>query len=201
MTTTAKIAAKGCQNTGITEELAKRLHDNLGRTIVAVVEITSESRTEKRNGDEHVGLSIGMIEVAPDGDASEHIRELARLFHYERQIADGQPTLDGDDGPEPTVSDVLAQGAQFRPHPFLPVDAADDNGICDVCGQLQDVAVHDAHQGLPDPFAVPADEDDTDDDDEDDDEEPQDADEDWVASQHGDAPEPEDEHEDQPAMT
>lgn len=172
MTTTAQISAKGCQNTGLTEDHAKRLHDNLGRTIVAIVELTADSRTENCAGDEKVKLNIGTIEVAPDGEAAEHLRELARLFHYERQLADGQPTLPngdyGQDGPEPTVAQVLAAGARFKPHPFLPVDAADDNGICDVCGQLQDAAPHAEHDSIPDPFTVP--DDDSQDDDEDGDE-------------------------------
>ncbi len=155
MTTTAQIAAKGCQNTGITEEIAKRLHDQLGKTVVAIVELTADSRTENRDGDEKVKLNIGIIEVAPEGAAAEHLREMARLFHYERQLADGQPTLDGDDGPEPTVAQVLEHGAKFGPHPFLPVDAADDDGICDVCGQLQGAAAHAEHSTIPDPFAIP----------------------------------------------
>ena len=38
MTTTANIAAKGTNGTGITEDLAQTLHNNLGRKVLAVVE-------------------------------------------------------------------------------------------------------------------------------------------------------------------
>jgi hypothetical protein len=162
MTTTAKIAAKGTQSTGITETIAKQLHDQLGKTIVAIVEITSEARTEQKSGDEQVKLSIGMIEVAPDGLAADHVRELARSFHYERQLTDGQPTLDGDDI-EPKVGDVLEQGARFRPHPYLASTlSTDDDAVCDVCGQHEGAPVHAERAGLDDPFAIPDDVDDAD---------------------------------------
>lgn len=158
MTTTASIATKGTQSTGITEEIAKRLHDNLGKTILVIAEITSEARTENKAGDEKVKLSLGMIEVAPDGLAADHVRELARSFHYERQLADGQPTLDDDI--EPKVSDVLEHGAQFRPHPYLASTlSTDDNPVCDVCGHHEGAAVHAERETLPDPFAVPEDDD------------------------------------------
>ena len=166
MSTTAQIAAKGCQNTGITEELAKRLHDNLGKTIVAIVELTADARTENRDGDEKVKLSIGTIEVAPDGDAAEHVRELARLFHYERGLTEDGDTLDYDgDGPAPKVADVLAHGQRFKPHPYLASTlSTDDQPVCDVCGHHEGAAVHADRTALADPFAVDADtdQDDTD---------------------------------------
>lgn len=153
--TTAKIAAKGTKSTGITEDIAKRLHDSLGKTVVAIVEITSEARTEKKSGDEEVKLSLGMIEVAPNTMTEDHLRELARSFHYERQLADGQPTLDGDDI-EPKVNDVLAAGQQFRPHPYLASTlSTEDDPVCDVCGQLESAVLHAERTGMDDPFAVP----------------------------------------------
>ncbi|WKN47127.1 hypothetical protein [Nocardioides sp. Arc9.136] len=166
MTTTATIKAKGCKNTGITEDIAAVLHDNLGKTIVAVVELTADARSENRDGEEKVQLSIGLIEVAPDGMASEHVRELMRSFHYERRLADDGPTLHGEgDSPEPKVADVLAAGARFRPHPYLASGlAVDDNAACDVCGQREPAAVHSTQQMLEEPDQDPADNDgDTDD--------------------------------------
>lgn len=152
MTTTATIKAKGCKNTGITEDIAAVLHDNLGKTIVAVVELTADARSENRDGEEKVQLSIGMIEIAPDGIAAEHVRELMRSFHYERRLTEDGPTLQGEsDGPEPKVADVLAAGAHFRPHPYLASGlAVDDNAICDICGQREPAAVHSTQELLPD---------------------------------------------------
>jgi hypothetical protein len=151
MTTTAKIAAKGTKGTGITEDLAATLHDNLGKTIVAVVEITAETRSENRKGDETVGLSIGTIEVAPDGMAADHVRELARSFHYERRLAEDGPTLPtpGDDI-EPKVADVLAAGKALAPHTF-EADPVEPN-TCNVCGADDDAPLHGV---LDDPFTEP----------------------------------------------
>lgn len=144
MTTTAQIAAKGCSATGITEEHAKRLHDSLGKTIVAVVEISSENRTENRDGDEKVKLVINTIEVAPEGMAAEHVRELARSFHYERKLAEGNNDqtlpLPGD-GPEPKVTEVLAAGRKLEHHDFEQ-DPAEPEAICLICGGGEAARVH-----------------------------------------------------------
>lgn len=173
---TAKIAAKGCSATGITEDLAKTLHDQLGRKVVAVVELVSETRSEKRDGKETVVLSILTIEPAPNSATEDHLRELARSFHYERQLADGQ--LELTDSLEPKVSDVLAAGAQHTNHPYLSSQlSVDDEAVCDVCGQHEAAAVHADRAQLPDPFSVPTTPDDEDDEeDEPDDGEPADLD-------------------------
>ena len=156
MTTTAKIAAKGTKSTGLTEDIAKTLHDQLGKTIVAIVEISSEARTEKKSGDEEVKLAIGMLEVAPDGLAADHVRELARSFHYERQLKDGQMAIDDDI--EPKVADVLEAGQRFQPHPYLAstlsTDDSDQGPVCDVCGQHEGATVHADRAALDDPFAT-----------------------------------------------
>lgn len=111
MSTTATIAKKGCSGTGFTEDLAKLFHDQLGKTGVAVVEFVSDDRGDKRNGDERVVLSILTFEPAPTKDTEEHLRNLARAFHYERKIGEEGPGLLGDDdGPEPSVKDVVTQG-------------------------------------------------------------------------------------------
>lgn len=156
MSTTAKIAGKGTKDTGLTEELAKRFHDQLGRKGIAIVEFCSETRTEKRNGDENVGLSILTFEPATSDLAEDHLRELARGFYYERGIADGQLAL--EESLEPKVSDILAAGKPFTPHPFLPVDASQEDPICDVCGVVKDATrLHD-EKPWADPFTVPDDE-------------------------------------------
>lgn len=155
MTTTAKITAKGTSNTGITEDLAKRCHDQLGRKVLAVVELVAETRSENRKGDEQVSLSILTVEPAPDGMTENHLRELARSFYYERQLAEGQaPTLEFGDNPEPDLASVLAAGAKHQPHPYLAsMLSTDDNAVCDVCGLLEGAAVHADRSKLADPFA------------------------------------------------
>lgn len=143
MTTTAKIAAKGTKGTGITEQLAAALHDNLGKTVLAVVELRSESRGENLKGDETVHLAIQTLEVIPeDVGAAEHVRELAKVAHYNRKLAEDGPKLPvpGDDI-EPKVADVLAAGAALAPHVYLPVQE-DDNEVCDICGDDEDDPRH-----------------------------------------------------------
>lgn len=156
MSTTAKIAAKGTNDTGITETLAKRCHDQLGRKVLAVVELVAESRSEKRSGDESVSLSILTIEPAPNQATEDHLRELARSFSYERRLAEGadMPIPGTGDNIEPDLKTVLAGGKRFEPHPFLPTNPADDDGICDLCGEVQGRPQHADRSVLGDPFAV-----------------------------------------------
>lgn len=171
MSTTASIAAKGTNGTGITEDLAKRCHDQLGKKILAVVELVAETRQEKRNGDEKVVLSILTVEPAPNSMTEDHLRELARSFHYERQLADGQLSLETGDDIEPKVADVLEQGAKHRPHPYLASTlSTDDDAVCDVCGQLETAAVHADRTAFADPFATSSTDEDDEDEDEDEDE-------------------------------
>lgn len=140
MTTTAAIAKKGCTGTGITEELAKTLHDQLGKTGVAVIEFVSDARTEKRNGDEHVTVSILTCEPAPNQATEDHLRNLARSFHYERKLTEDGPQLPvPGDGPEPTVNEVLAAGTALEPHDYID---GDQIGECDRCGADADATIH-----------------------------------------------------------
>lgn len=115
--TTAKIASKGCSSTGITEDLAEKLHNQLGKKLVAIVELVSEARSEKRDGRESVTLSILTVEPAPNSVTEDHLRELARAFHYERKLGeDGPQLMDPDDGPAPRVADVIQHGKGVLTH-------------------------------------------------------------------------------------
>lgn len=153
--TTANIAGRKAKGTAITDKLATELHDHLGRTFLAIVEISSTSRTEDADGNQKVTLSIDNLEVVPDGTAEEHIRELFRLFHYERQRDTEGPSLDFDDGPAPKVADVLEHGRRFRPHPYLAstlsTDDSEHGPTCDICGEIETAAAH----TITDPFATP----------------------------------------------
>ena len=158
---TAKIAAKGCNATGNTEELARTLHATLGQKVVAVVELVSASRSEGLDGKETVTLKILTVEPAPNNATEAHLRELARAFYYERQVDEAGAQLRLDDDIEPKVAGVLEHGAQHRPHPYLASTlSTDDDAVCDVCGRIEDAPVHEVL-----------------DDTQDDDEEPEDTDE------------------------
>ena len=108
--TTAQIAAKGCQSTGITEDLAIKLHDQLGKKVMAVVELVAEARSEKKDGKQKVVLSILSVEPATENIAEDHLRNFQRAMFMNRRLhsEEEQPTLDTGDDVEPTVADVIA---------------------------------------------------------------------------------------------
>lgn len=144
--TTAKIRAKGLESTGVTEEIASEMYAHKGRHYMAIVEFKVEERHEKADGAKKVDLVLTQVEPATDEDLAEHLRELTRTLYYSLDGHTGSTT----EGQERTTSDVLASGQGHRPHPFLPVDAADEHPICDVCGKAEAAAVHSTQDVLPD---------------------------------------------------
>lgn len=151
MSVTATINAKGTNGTGITEDLVKLLHDSLGKGIVAVVEIRSESRAEDLKGNEKVNLVIQTIEPAQDGEAEAYLRKFQRSLYQQRRVMSEGETLDiktGDDL-EPKVADVLAAGAALVPHDF-EVDP-DEPDKCTVCGGDDYADIHQTDQDDPEP--------------------------------------------------
>lgn len=152
--TTAKVLAKGCENTGLTEEIASDLFRKVGSHFMAIVELeVVYPHGPNTDGKRRIDLRLKQVEPAMDDNLSEHLRELTRTLHYNRQVATHGPTLDGAD--EPSVDDVLAAGAKHRPHPYLASTLSlDDDAICDVCGQHEGAPVHADREQLADPFAV-----------------------------------------------
>lgn len=117
MTTTAKIKAKGCSATGLTEDIATKLYNTKGTRILAIVELKSDKTHESADGDRQVDLSIETIEPVVDGGLNgtldEHVRNIAAALYRNRQLTEGtqdELPLDGDDGPAPKVADIIAQG-------------------------------------------------------------------------------------------
>lgn len=154
--TTAKIRAKGLDATGVTEDIATDMYTHKGRHYMAIVELKVEERHEKADGTKKVDLVLTQVEPAMDDDLAEHLRELTRTLYYNRGL-DGH-TGSTTEGQERTTADVLASGQGHRPHPFLPVDAADEHPICDVCGKAEAAAVHSTQDVLPDDEEEPDDE-------------------------------------------
>lgn len=109
MSTTAKIASKGCNGTGITDEITERLR--LGQTLVVVAELVVEAHHEKRNGDEAVVLNILNLEPATKDFVEDYLRNMQRALHYERKLIEDGPQLQvPGDHDEASVDDVMAQG-------------------------------------------------------------------------------------------
>lgn len=147
----AKIRAKGLDATGVTEQLAAEMYRNKGRHYMAIVELRVDETHEKADGARKVDLILTQVEPATSTDLEEHLRELTRVGYLNRQQADGQLAIDTSLGQERTVADVLSSGQSFRPHPFLPDDAAKDTPICDVCGGIEASAVHSTQDILDTP--------------------------------------------------
>lgn len=134
---TAKVRAKGLEATGVTEEIANHLFAQVGKHYMAVVEFkVEEPHGPNAEGKRRVDLILTQFEPAMDTQLDTHLRNLTRTTYYNRATG-GQPTLEGIGTDEPTVQQVLAAGAQFESHPFLPVDASEVNPICDVCGVVE----------------------------------------------------------------
>lgn len=143
---TAQIKSKGLDATGVTEDVVRDLYSKLGSHIILIVEARVDARSDGTDGTHKVQLSLTQVEPATDANLTNHLRELMRTVYFNRQVDQGQPTLDSD-GIEPKVEDVLAAGAKFRPHPYLTsqlaLDDAGENGpICDVCGLIEAEPVH-----------------------------------------------------------
>lgn len=148
--TTAKIRAKGLDGTGFTEDLAASLFNRVGANLKAIVELqVVDKHGPNLDGKRGIELVITQLEVADDTNLEEHLRELTQTIYYNRSL-DGH-TGSTTEGQERTVADVMASGQHFRPHPFLPVDASQDNPICDVCGSVEASAQHSQQDVLDQP--------------------------------------------------
>lgn len=142
--TTAKIRAKGCETTGLTEDLARKLWDaKAGKRLMAVVELEVVTpHGPDKEGKRSVDLVITQLEPAPEDMTEAHLRELTRSFHYERKLAspDDQLQIQTGDDLEPKVSDVLAAGKAFEPHELFAQPGVPH--MCDICGQPSSAAIH-----------------------------------------------------------
>jgi len=149
---------------GITDDLAEQLHNKSKSSLIGVVELIVEERSERRDGKETVKLSITNFEPAVEQIGEDHLREFQRALHMNRKLhsPDDQPTLpDVASGIEPTVAEVIDANPGIVHHDYLPTTT----GECEVCGHPEDYNLHRAWS-VDDPFAVP-DTDDPDNDDED----------------------------------
>jgi hypothetical protein len=148
--TTAKIRAKGLDGTGFTEDLAASLFTRVGRHVRAIVDLqVVDKHGPNLDGKRGIELVITQLEVAEDPTVDEHLGDISRAIYTNRNLQGHTGTT--TQGQERTVADVVSSGAQHRPHPFLPVDASQDNPICDVCGTVEATAVHSTQDVLDSP--------------------------------------------------
>lgn len=141
------INSKKLGDTGFTEAMLSDLHSQVGRHHMAIVDLqVVDKHGPDVKGKRGVTLIVDSIEPAVTDEMAEHLRELMRTVYFSRGVGDQLTLTAGAD--EPTVEGVLAAGAKHRPHPFLPVDASQDNPICDVCGHLETAPVHSTQDTL-----------------------------------------------------
>jgi hypothetical protein len=145
--TTTQIKAKGCQATGLTDDLASKLYNNLGQRIMAIVELEAHDRASDADGNQKVGLRITMLEPAVDehGIGDAHLRELTRAMFMNRKLnsPDEQLTIDSSEDLSPKVADVIAASPGIVHHDFVRGGRLDDDTvICEVCGESGDYYLH-----------------------------------------------------------
>lgn len=162
--TTAKINSKGCEGTGITEDLAAELYHQVGQHFMAIVELQVIDKHGPNLKDKR-GVSLGLTQVWPaqDPNLEDHLRELTRVLHQNTAVtgADGtrQQILleEGRDGIEPTVDGVIAANPGLKFHPYvssqLAIDDSENGPVCDVCGKTEADRIHQAPPST-NPFEV-----------------------------------------------
>lgn len=151
--TTAKIRSKGCESTGLTEQIASRSGAHLGSHLMAVVELRAEARTDDAEGKHVVHYVITQIEPAVNERAEDHLRELSRTLHAQRRDPEGQPGLPGTDGfGAQSQDDILRQGESL-----LADEGAlspDPEGVPLKCG-FPGCGLPEGHDGDHDVFLAP----------------------------------------------
>lgn len=148
--TTASIKAKGCESTGITEDVAEKLYKGLGSHLIAIVELEAHARTEDADGNQRVLLRIKTIEPCLDDAATEDVlRQIQRALHGARRDRTEGPMLpiDGASDREPTVQEVVEANPGVIPHDYFPTTT----GECDACGRPQLDSIHPHEQEQLDP--------------------------------------------------
>lgn len=97
----------------IDDDRAQQMYSRKGGRWVAIIELKHSERHEKVDGDRRVNLTVDQLELVDDGildgRAVDHVRDIMAALHRNRKLSEDGPQLPiGQDGPEPTVSEVLA---------------------------------------------------------------------------------------------
>lgn len=134
---TAKIKAKGLDNTGVTEAHARAMAARLGSTHLLIIEVEADTKVTDSDGDEQVTLKVISAEPVP-ADQENVTREFVRAIARQRRVADGQLELGEEEtGAEDAVK--AAAGAlegttanlnDWDGNPDAPVTANNEDGTC-----------------------------------------------------------------------
>lgn len=154
----ASVRRKGLENTGVTEDIAKKMYGTQGRTTLAIVELRHKRQINDDDTGRSVELVIEALEPSQDPTLDEHLRQLMRTMHQNRVLTadDQQLQIDTAGDVEPSVEKVIAAReaaeAADRPHPYV----GDPNGDCDICDAPKGNPIHAELEDLVDEPAEPA---------------------------------------------
>lgn len=116
------IRARKLGNTGITEDILKRIADARGGHILAIVELKADTIHEQVDGDDRlVDFLIDTIEPVVDGNLNgrgvDLVRNIQQALYRSRKLSENAAAGDAElafddeaDGPAPKVDQILAEG-------------------------------------------------------------------------------------------
>lgn len=143
---TASVRRKGLENTGVTQDIAKKMFNTQGRSTLAIVELRHKRKIDDDDTGRGVELVIEALEPSQETSLDDHLRQLMRTMHQNRVLHSEDQALDiqveGD--LEPSVDAVIAAQkahAAGEPHIFEPGEADEDGGTC-WCGEGFEADVH-----------------------------------------------------------
>lgn len=144
---TAKVRAKGLDNTGVTEDIAKAMFNTLGHTTLAIVEFEHKRKIDDDTG-RQVELVMKMVEPSTSPTLDAHLRELTRTMHQNRVLTDedAQLQIDTMDDLEPTVEGVIAAGQAHVAHTDDELPDPHEEPESGLCSYPQ-CALHEEHTG------------------------------------------------------
>lgn len=140
----AKIKAKGLDNTGVTQAHAKDMAKKLGKRTLLIVEVEHDRLVTDADGHHQVVLGIAAVEPVPSAQ-EETVRRFMRALYMTRPEVAGQATLKGtydEETPEQAAAGLAAavetddsgevtgvwDGDPDKPLTPAPEDAGDDGG-------------------------------------------------------------------------
>lgn len=103
----ARLNARGLDNTGVTQDIAKAMGNALGRHTVLIVDVKHARLITDDDGTRQVVLKVDTVEPVPAAH-EDTVREFMRALYRTRPEVEGQAVLRGVDGDEMSPADAAA---------------------------------------------------------------------------------------------
>lgn len=149
---TGTVKTKRCKNTGMTEEIIRKLHGQPGARVMAIVELCVDDAHNKHDAPNHVDFTIEQLVPFVSGRDEAHLRSLTASAHQHRVLNsdDAQLAIDTQEDLEPSVDKIIAareaSEAADKPHAFID----DGAGDCDICDGPKANPIHAEVEDVPD---------------------------------------------------